>query len=485
MPRSTSFLVVSLLVALAGCENTGIQRFDSGTTPVDEDGGEPVMRQLTYTPDGCGYEVSTPEVTSTAMGTDVFDEAEPERIEHVHVSWAGPSHSSFAVNWKTALGTLATRVLYGTDRAAVEAAEEAGGDVMEQLGHTLLYRAQVGGGAGTRVHETHICGLEADTTYFYKVGGPGHWSGVYETATAPPVGSTSPFSFGVSGDSRNNLENSWPISQRALLEAGVDFEVFSGDAVFLGPNQRDWTEFFEATVDDFGIEDLLSRAPFMMANGNHDQLAVNYVAQFAYPQEMTPGERAQGEEWYSFDYGNAHFIMLNDTVADSAVLGGAQADWMRQDLMQVDRTEQPWIFVTHHRPFYTCRSTHSPDTALRAAWQPIFDEFSVDFVLTGHNHVYERTVPIRNLEGGDGVVAPQGPNAVPTYDPAGLPSGTLYVVAAGVGAELYEVSTECGTSFVGEASRPYILIEIEDRTLTYTAYNAMTGTVIETFTLEK
>ncbi len=483
MNRRTALSLLVILI-LAGCEETGLMRFDAGTTPPDEDAGEPALRQLTYTPEGCGYEVSTPEVGSTGRSEDVFDDASPT-LHHVHASWAGPSHSTFAVNWETASGTLASRILYGTDRAAVEAADDVAGDVMGQAGHTMFYRAMIGGGPGTRLHEVHVCGLTPDTTYFYKVGGPGHWSEVLETATAPPVGSTQPFSFGVTGDSRNNLENSWPISQRRMDEAGVDFQVFSGDAVFLGPNQNDWREFFEATVDDFAVTDFLSRAPFLMANGNHDQLAVNYVAQFAFPQELTEGERAQGEEWYSFDYANAHFVMLNDTVSDSAVLAGAQADWLRADLGRVDRTMQPWIFVTHHRPFYTCRSTHSPDTALRAAWQPIFDEFSVDMVLTGHNHVYERTVPIRNLEGGEGVVAPQGVNGVPTYDAAGLPSGTVYIVAAGVGAELYEVSTECTTSFEGTAVRPIVIIEIEDRTLTYTAYDAMTGGVIDEFTLAK
>jgi hypothetical protein len=473
------------LLLLPACEETGVVETDSGPAP-EGDAGPPAQRTLTYTPAGCGYEVRTPELEATGMSEDVFDEAD-DTLDQIHVSWAGPSHTSFTVNWHSGEGTLASRVLYGTDEAAVRAADGPGEGVGEQVGHHMLYVPQLGGSrsAGTRIHEAHVCGLDPSTTYFYKVGGPGHWSEVYDTTTAPEPGSTEPFSFAVTGDSRNNLENSWPISQRQLLEAGVDFQVFSGDAVFLGPNQADWELFFNASDGDFEIQDMLARVPFMMANGNHDQLAINYVTQFAFPQELTEGERAQGEEWYSFDYGNAHFIMLNDTVGDSAVLGGAQADWMRQDLMAVDRDVTPWIFAVHHRPFYTCRSTHSPDTALRAAWQPIFDEFSVDMVLTGHNHVYERSQPIRGLEGGEGVVASTGTNGVPTYDPAGLPSGTVYVVAAGVGAELYEVSTDCTTSYTGSVVRPYVIVEIEDRTLRYTAYNTMNGQVIDEFELTK
>jgi hypothetical protein len=482
MHRSTlSSCLLPLLLTIAGCENTGVVEPDSGPTPAT-DSGPPPASQVTYTPAGCGYEVRSPEVDVAGMSEDVFDPGS-EVIEHIHVSWAGPSHTTFAVNWSTSRDTLASRVLYGTDEGEVGAADGAGGGVMEQVGHHLSY-SSIGSGV-KRVHEAHVCGLTPSTTYYYKVGGPGHWSEVFATSTAPMPGSTEPFSFGVSGDSRNNLENSWPISQKRLLEAGIDFEVFSGDAVFLGPNQNDWNMFFEATEADFAIQDLLARVPLMLANGNHDALAINYVAQFAFPQEESPMERAQGEEWYSFDYGNAHFIMLNDTVADSRVIGGAQADWMRQDLMRVDRTRTPWIFAVHHRPFYTCRSTHAPYAEAQVGWQPVFDEFSVDMVLTGHNHVYERSQPIRGLEGGQGVVAPSGANAVPTYDSSGLPSGTIYVVAAGVGAELYEVADDCPTSYTAQAVRPYVVVSIDDRTLTYTAYNAMDGSVIDTFELSK
>lgn len=476
MSRELTPLTLLCVFFALGCEETGLV--------IEDAGPEPVQSQVSYTPEGCGYEVRTPELDAAGMSEDVFDESN-DTLDQIHVSWPGPSHTSFAVNWQSGVDTLASRILYGTDEDAVRSADGPGGAVSEQVGHFMFYRAMIGGGAGTRIHETHVCGLDPSTTYYYKVGGPGHWSEVFDTTTAPAPGSTEPFTFAVTGDSRNNLENSWSISQRRLFEAAVDFQVFSGDAVFLGPNQNDWREFFSATDGDFAVQDLLARVPFMMANGNHDQLAINYVTQFAFPQEESENERAQGEEWYSFDYGNAHFLMLNDTVADSSVLAGAQAEWMRADLMAVNREETPWIFAVHHRPFYTCRSTHSPDTALRAAWQPIFDEFSVDMVLTGHNHVYERSQPIRGLEGGEGVVAETGTNGVPTYDPAGLPSGTVYVVAAGVGAELYEVSTECTTSYTGEVVRPYVLIEIEDRTLRYTAYDTMNGQEIDSFELTK
>ena len=342
----------------------------------------------------------------------------------------------------------------------------------------------------TRVHEAHVCGLSAGTRYFYKVGGAGHWSSVYEVSTSPPIGTTEPWSFAVTGDSRGNEDNAWAIAQRRVFEAGVDLQIFSGDAVLLGNLQSQWnSEFFEPTDGTFAMSDSLAQVPLMMANGNHDVLATNYLAQFAFPQESSTGETSEGEEWYSFDYGNAHFVFLNDTVFNTGVIAGAERNWLAEDLRRADmnRAAVPWIFVVHHKPLYTCLSRHSPEVSLRSAWQPLFDQYHVDVVWAGHNHVYERSRPIRGLDGTEGVVAAVGGA---NYEPQisdGTASGTVYVVAAGVGAPLYAVQSTCSFSApgVGRAVRNYVRVQVAGRTLTATVYDALSGTVIDTFSWTK
>ncbi|MBX7196962.1 MAG: metallophosphoesterase family protein [Sandaracinaceae bacterium] len=487
------------LTLLPACEETGAVHDDAAVSQDDAwvdpttdsgplpDGGPPGTPQITYTPTGCDYMVSTPEVNDAAMGSDVFG-AMPAP-DHVHVSIAGPAVSSFAVNWRTDRDTLASSLLYGTDRDAVTAADDATTGVTRQDGHTMRYM-QRGGGAGTvtRVHEAHVCGLAAGTRYFYKVGGPGHWSDVYEVSTSPAIGTTEPWSFAVTGDSRGNEDNAWAIAQREILEAGVDLQIFSGDAVLLGNVQSQWNEeFFEPSVPEsaFEMSDSLAQIPLMMANGNHDVLALPYLAQFAFPQEASPGETSQGEEWYSFDYGNAHFVFLNDTVFDGGVIAGAERDWLAEDLRRADmnRANVPWIFVVHHQPLYTCLSTHAPAVSLRSAWQSLFDQYHVDVVWAGHNHVYERSRPIH---GADGTVAAVGGS---NYEPQitdGTPSGTVYVVAAGVGAPLYAVQSTCPFSApVGQAVRNYVRVQITGTTLEATVYDALAGTVIDSFTWTK
>ena len=177
-------------------------------------------------------------------------------------------------------------------------------------------------------------------------------------------------------------------------------------------------------------------------------------------------------------------MILNDSVADSSVIAGSQASWLRADLAAVDRDVTPWVIVAHHRAFYTCGSTHSPVTSLRTAWQPIFDEFAVDFVLNGHNHVYERSLPIRGLIAGEGQLAERGSNGIPTSTD-GLPSGTVYLVSGGAGAPLYDVSDECPTTFIADSLHHYLLFEFEGRTVNFRAVNPLTETVIDSFTYTK
>lgn len=487
-------LILSIIaLPLIGCEETGLRSFmpddeDAGTQDASQTrdaGFELEMVRHEYTPEGCDYTVSTPEIEGQA-GPSAATFGDDPTPDHIHASWAGPTDSTFAVNWRTDLSTRASVLLYGTDEGAVAAADGPADDVRQQLGHHMLVATGLArADTLTRLHEVHVCGLSPDTGYFYKVGGPGHWSDVYEFSTGPVIGSTNPWSFAATGDSRNQQENSWALSQKRLRDAAVDLQVFSGDAVFLGTLQTDWDGFFEATDGDFAVQDLFAEVPFMMANGNHDALAVNYVAQFAFPQDRTTGEQAQGEEWYSFDYANAHFVILNDSVADDSVLAGPQAQWLRADLGSVDREKTPWIFAVHHRPFYTCLSNHRPDTSLRTAWQPIFDEYRVDIVFTGHNHVYERSYPIRGLNDAEGMLAPAGAGGVPQIDGEGFASGTLYIVAAGVGAPLYGVSDECPTTNVAESLRNHVVVEIDDRTLSFTAYETIGGGTIDHFTYTK
>ncbi len=426
-----------------------------------------------YEPNCCGYQVAIPAVAESG-----FDDGKGTgKPDHVHVGLAGASESTFAVNWRTPNDTTATQLLVGTTKVAVTAADTASATVQLVTGHHFLYGSTSDGANKTRAHEAHVCGLKAATEYFYKVGGAGVWSEVYALTTAPPIGSSSAIRIAVLGDSRND-PTTFAKLEEAIAAQAPDLQIFTGDAVATGSQQTQWNSWFEATTGTFKVQSLLATTPFMPVNGNHEGLAINYPAQFIMPQEVAPNEKAQGEEYYAFDYGNAHFIALNDTPTSGAT-GGPQLAWLEAQLKGVDRKKTPWLFVFHHQSLYSCGGSHGSNLALRSAWQPLFDTYKVDVVFSGHDHLYERSKPIRGLSGTDGKVAVSGPKGTPVNG-----SGTLYLISGGAGAPLYTAKTTCAHTYVTESTRNYTLVDITGTTLHVKA-SRLDGSVLDEFTYTK
>ena len=336
---------------------------------------------------------------------DTFGSSQPDPF-HVHIGWPSSDPStSISFVWRTDVGTLATAVEYGKDGELTERVE----------GASFLYGGAAAGEGPYRVHEIKLCGtLEPNTTYTYRVGGDGHWSKEYTFTTPGEPGSFDTFRIGLIGDSRGAYETFDDLL--ASMEAhSPDFYVFSGDMVELGPSQTEWDAWFDAAGDVF------AEKVFVPAHGNHEFLAVHYFAQFSLPNN---------EEWFSVRYGDLHLVSLNDTVRQLEDRTTHQVNYMNQVFGEY---ESNWQMAVHHQPIYSTCTRHASDLELREFWEPVFDDFEVDFVMAGHNHIYERSVPIR---AGQEVTADQG---------------TLYMVSGGAGAPLY---VESDDNWFGEVANP-------------------------------
>jgi hypothetical protein len=71
-----------------------------------------------------------------------------------------------------------------------------------------------------------------------------------------------------------------------------------------------------------------------------------------------------------------------------------------------------FIVCFFHHCAYSTTASHASDGGVRAAWTKLFDRYQVDLVLQGHNHVFERTDPIRanrptTVAGDNGIVYPE------------------------------------------------------------------------------
>ena len=177
-----------------------------------------------------------------------------------------------------------------------------------------------------------------------------------------------------------------------------DFIVFTGDMIDFGTQQAEWDGWFEAAGD------ILARKALVAAHGNHEFLAGQYFAQFSLPNN---------EQWYHVRYGDLELAVLNDTVADSDDVDVKQVAYLNEVF---GASDAPWKAAAHHQALYSTSGTHASNLEGRAAWAPVFDTWGLQLVFAGHNHVYERSVPIRaDAEAAEG-------------------EGTVYLVSGGAGA---------------------------------------------------
>jgi hypothetical protein len=460
--------ILPLLILLSNCI-PHVRRIDAGE-----------MEQVTsYVPAGCDYTVTI------APGVDPGESFYPARTSpastapvHVHASFPGDASQGFAVNWafaptsgetdSTDINALQTGLLYGTDPIAVAAASGPGSGVQLQWGHTARYSSDMMNGdlTETRIHEVHVCGLQPATTYYYKVLVPTSVAEnpVFSLTTAPPLGSTASIRFAVSGDARNNAMV-WGQAQQLIQQQNAQFQLFSGNMVNLPIIQDEWDAFF-------GASNVPAFIPLMTASGNHDVLDIGYLEELALPQnpanEESPAQA--GKEWYSFNYGNTHIVVLNDTTNNADVIFGIEADWLDADLSAVDPTKTPWQFVLHSQPEYSCDTVHGSNAQLAEDWGPIYDKHHVDIVFTGDVNNYERSTP---LKGGE-----------PQASPA---DGTLYIINAPVGAPQYscQPSGSCPFTVMCTQADNFGLVSIAGNTLAYTAVDVDTGEQIDSFTITK
>lgn len=176
----------------------------------------------------------------------------------------------------------------------------------------------------------------------------------------------------------------WGALTDALAGADYDFSIHTGDITDNTANTEEMDMFYENIGE-------LNQKPFLAVTGNHDKKSASLFEEYfgplpgtEAPLPVTPGTTA------SFDYGNAHFVILNSE-SDLQV----QAEWLDSEL---EKTDKKWKIVAIHRsPYGACGLD---DTMV---FTDIIDKHHVDLVLHGHDHLYIRTYPLyggRNTVGG-------------------------------------------------------------------------------------
>jgi acid phosphatase type 7 len=250
-----------------------------------------------------------------------------------------------------------------------------------------------------RRHVVALAALDPGSTYHYRVEGVGgSSSGCFRTA---PVDDDSRFSFAVVGDSGSGGKGQLAVA--ALLERlRPDLVLHTGDVVYPAGQERHYDRRFFAPY-----RNLIKTVPLFPVLGNHDVRKGNGAAflENFHPPLGSPGST---KRYYSFDWGNTHFVALDSELyhGDRGSNPEEQRDFLERDLAT---TRKRWTVAFLHRSPYGS-SRHGGDEKVREDLEPLFVKHGVDLIFSGHDHVYERTVPI---------------------------TGVTYVVSGGGGRRLY------------------------------------------------
>ena len=369
-----------------------------------------------------------------------------------------PNHESIIVMWRTNSNTD-TKVWFGTDSA--------------NLSQTVSINNNV------KDHTVQITGLQAYTTYYYKIGnGAGQFPGNVskQTFKTHPMPGT-----------KDKKVRVWAIGDfgkgnSLQVDVKQSYETYTGSRgtdvwIWLGDNAYDdgADSQYQAKVFNLpGFSDVFNYVPFWPSPGNHDynevwsqstftgipytNIALSdhegpYFDMVDVPEQgEVGGYPSQLEVFYSFDYGDVHFLSLNSEVFDYTLSYAGineMKQWIIRDLQQ---NTKKFTIAYFHQPPYSKGSHDSDDfyelvmKAMREKIIPTLEEYGVDLVVNGHSHVFERSVLLNGHYGSSSSYNPatMAVDAGSGNFDAGTPyikdddkmtqDGTVYVVCGNSGS---------------------------------------------------
>ena len=234
-------------------------------------------------------------------------------------------------------------------------------------------------------HWFQLAELEPGEKYYYSVNG-----GIQsEFKSFPDEGEA--IRFAAAGDSHFGKPSSRNDLTNAMLgyikNPANDYSLFFmlGDCVDLGFMDRQWKQAFNE------ISTCSSTIPVCYVAGNHDTL---FGGLDLYKNYLCPPQNAGENEnclWKRIDIGDVHFIVLDVEWSDG-LFTPCQRQWLLEQLEDIPAED--WCIVMSHT-FYYCSGAHMDgwkwydnDYTIDSL-TPIFEEYDVDIVMSGHKHQAE------------------------------------------------------------------------------------------------
>ena len=339
-------------------------------------------------------------------------------------------------------------------------------------------------------HTIKLTGLKPGQKYCYRVGdaSKGWWSppGIIETAN-----DSNSFTFFHMSDPQAQDElqyETWAgvVKTAYNLYPQSKFIMSTGDLTDNSANVKQWKWLLNTASSN------LRNTVLMPTTGNHE--GTNYADDQNFILPDAPKQNRSSGVYYSFDYNNAHFIVLNtNNLSNSNALSDEQLAWLKKDAAA---SKAQWKIVALHKAMYSNGSHYNDKdvAAIRKQLCSLLPALGIDLVLQGHDHVYLRT----DAMSGNKVVASQ--TKVTTYKGGTYteklePKGTVYAISACAGMKFYLPKSSLQTDLVFPRAQKIVsvslpvfsAIQISGNNLYFDAYTVDSGKTkkIDSFAIEK
>ena len=316
-----------------------------------------------------------------------------------------------------------------------------------------------------------LYGLLSDTKHCYRIFIPNNDNtGVYKAAEntfKTFKGQSKPFvEFIAFGDSGSVSDDQYPIAEQ-MEKFEPDFLIHTGDLVQDGLDKDADAQYF------LPYKNIIAKHPMFISIGNHeygkfykDADAIKFLKKNYSPFHSMP-TKGKTPHYYYFDNGNARFIALDVNSfysivsAPSIAKDTKQYKWLKWIL---SRSKQEWNIVFFHEPMYS-NGYHGSSEELREILEPLFLKHNVDLVFQGHDHNYERTLPVKNGEADED-------------------DGIVYITLGGGGAPLYFKRTNYDWSAEFIPTYHFAYIMIKKNKLSMSVYDK-SGDIIDELEIKK
>lgn len=362
-------------------------------------------------------------------------------------------------------------------------------------------------------HYITLNNLTPSTQYFYSVANQSTMLSANKYSqrfrTAPTIGSVNKYRLWVIGDAGKANQGQIEVMNSFLNyndTSASDFMIMLGDNAYDNGTQQEYQDKLFNVYDT-----ILNYLPVFSTPGNHDYNSVNrlsdptqhtgpYYDVFKSPENGQAGGVASNTKlYYSFDYGNIHFVSINSELQTwTLTSSNPMFDWLRQDL-QANTKE--WVICYFHQPPYSKGSHDSDDfwellmANMRRNALPILEQYGVDLVLCGHSHVYERSKLIKGHTGNSSSfsnathaistnsgVFSQGQHYIKQLN--GSNEGTVYVVCGNSGSGEPGADLNHPAMIVGDDGYGSLIIEVNGGRLDC-KYLRSDNTIFDHFTIVK